>query len=164
MATPPVRDNGIFMIANTDLCVKSPEDRARRTTTTTFTEHLLENIREFSDAFEVFFSSNPLTSHPLGQTMILQVRFFTSQFQKMVEAQDKLLEELEATQIALAQKDEALMRVLDLHGKSQTAVNQMTATPAFSNLNPSPRPGRGEGGKSLAQKGGYNGYEESEWI
>lgn len=96
--------------------------------------------------------------------MILQVRFFISQFQKTVEAQEKLLEELEATQIALAQKDEALMRVLDLYGKSQTAANQMTATPAFKNLDPSPRPGRGEGGKSLAQKDGYNGYGEPEWI
>lgn len=44
MGTPPVRDDGILMIANADPRVKSPEDRARQTTTTTFTEHLLVRL------------------------------------------------------------------------------------------------------------------------
>ena len=96
--------------------------------------------------------------------MIAQVRFFAYQFQKMVKAQEKLLEELEATQIALAQKDETLTRVLDLYGKSQTAIDQMTTAPAFKNLGPNPRHGRGEGGKSLAQQQGYIDCEEPEWI
>ncbi|KAM5361094.1 hypothetical protein ACJZ2D_013305 [Fusarium nematophilum] len=149
MATPQVR--GDYHQAT-----PRAQEKSHDTTTPTFIGYLLENVIQFSDAFEMCFENDPLTCHPLSRTLISQLRFFIDQFRKMVEAQDRLLQELEATQIALAQKDEALAHMVDLYERSQVAMNRITGSGLYFGA-------IGER-KVLPQQQGYSSNEVPEWI
>ncbi|KAH6883864.1 hypothetical protein B0T10DRAFT_551193 [Thelonectria olida] len=165
MASPQARASRTS--ANADSCphvTSRTQEKAHDTTTPTFIGYLLESFMQFSEAFEIFFKNDPIRSHPLGATLISQLRFFINQFHKMVEAQEKLLEELEATQKALAQKDKALERIIDSYGEGQVAMNQTTVASGLRNLGSNTRLGRLGERKILAQQQGYSEDGAPEWI
>ncbi|KAJ0129928.1 hypothetical protein HZ326_26966 [Fusarium oxysporum f. sp. albedinis] len=123
--------------------------------THTFAEHLLEKFTQLSDALEIFFHNSPISSHPFGETMVSQLRFCIRQSCNLVKSQERLLEELEATQKALNQKDEALERMTQLYVKGQAARSRIRRASIVQDVNSKVRPGRREE-RPTQEQGGSN--------
>ncbi|VZI03684.1 unnamed protein product [Fusarium fujikuroi] len=103
-----------------------------------------EKFTQLSDALEIFFDNSPVSSYPFGKTMVSQLRFCIRQSCNLVKSQERLLEELEETQKALNQKDEALERMTELYLKGQAAMSRMKRASYVQDMTPKMRPGRQE--------------------